>query len=72
MHSNKLNHLGRKIVLAAALLFISGAVWAQSYIGNFSSFSAEGNTITVKAGKTSLRFILYKPNLVCVECNPAP
>ncbi len=67
MHLNRLNHLGWELVLSAALLFISGGARAQSYLGNFDSYSSEGNSITVEAGKSSLRFILYKPNLVRVE-----
>ncbi len=53
-------------VLTLSLL-IPWTACAQTYLGNFTSYSASGNEVTVNAGTSGLRLIFYKPNVVRVD-----
>ena len=70
MDSNKLNYAARTLVFVTTLLLTSACARAQSHRGNFSSYSRDGSAITVKSGKSILRFVFYRPNLVRVEYLP--
>ncbi len=43
---------------------------SQTYLGNYTSYTAGGNSIEVFAGNSSLKFIFYKPDIVKVEYSP--
>ncbi|HEX2960967.1 MAG TPA: TIM-barrel domain-containing protein [Ignavibacteriales bacterium] len=45
---------------------------AQTYPGNFTSYSAAGRVTLVNAGSTALRFTFYKPEIVKVDFIPSP
>ena len=45
--------------------------FAQTYLGNYTSHSAAGNTITISADTTSIIFIFYKPDIVRVDFHPS-
>ncbi len=59
------------LVAIAGLLFQTAPAHGQSYLGNFTSYSADGNVITVKCAPSELRFVLYKDNVVRVEYIPS-
>ena len=46
-------------------------IYSQTYLGDYTSYTAEGNSVQVFAGSSSLRFIFYKPDLVRVDYLPA-
>ncbi len=66
MNSNKYFVI---IVLMMVSVFTSSAS-LQTYLGNFSGYSKNGNEITVHTGNSALRFVFFKPNLVRVEYLP--
>lgn len=58
-------------VLLVYYFFSSGNANAQTYLGNFTSYSKEGKSVIVRMGNSGLRFVFYKPNIVRVDCMPA-
>ena len=59
-----------KILLLSLLLTIG--IFAQTYLGNYTSHSAAGNAITISADTSSLKFIFYKTDIVRVDFQPSP
>ncbi len=43
----------------------------QTYLGNFKSYSAGGEKITVQSDSSGFNFILYKPNIIRVDFFPS-
>ncbi len=43
---------------------------AQTSLGDFTSYSVQGKSVTVYAGESALRFVFYRPNLVRVDLMP--
>lgn len=66
--------ISKKISLIAesfmVFVFLSTAASGQAYLGNFTAYNSNGNSVTVRAGDSALRFVFYKPNLVKVELMP--
>ena len=58
--------------LTAGLLLTAIPAMGQSSPEDFTSYSNNGNIVTVKSGKSEIRFALYKPNVVQVEYIPTP
>jgi oligosaccharide 4-alpha-D-glucosyltransferase len=59
-----------KLLIIAIILLISGAGFAQTYLGNVTSYAAAGNEVTIDAGSAAVRLIFYKPNLLRVDYLP--
>ena len=49
-----------------------GTLSAQSYFGNCTSYSSNGNVVTIRADTSAVRLIFYKPNIVRVDYLPSP
>jgi alpha-glucosidase (family GH31 glycosyl hydrolase) len=45
---------------------------AQVYLGDYTSFSALGNSVTINADTSSLKIIFYKPDIVRIDFHPSP
>ena len=61
--------LGKTLLL---LLFLSLTnSFAQTYLGNYTSHSFSGNSVTINADTSSLKFIFYKPGIVRIEFYPS-
>ena len=60
----------KSILLLTFLLINKNS--AQTYLGNYTSHSAAGNTIIISADTSTLRFIFYKPDIVRVDFQPLP
>ena len=58
-----------KILLLSLLLTIG--IFAQTYLGNYTSHSTAGNTIKISADTSSLKFIFYKPDIVRIDFHPS-
>ncbi len=58
--------------MIAIMLFVSGTGFAQTYLGDVTSYAAAGNEVTINAGSAAVRLIFYKPNLVRVDYLPTP
>lgn len=59
-----------RYLIIIVLFFSAVGARCQSYTGNFSSYSTSGNDITLHAGSSAIRFVLYRPNLVRVDYFP--
>ena len=64
----------RRILITASasviLALTASSAFAQSYLGNLTSYTVAGNEVTVFADTSALRLIFYKPNLVRVDYMP--
>ncbi|HEY9165885.1 MAG TPA: TIM-barrel domain-containing protein [Candidatus Kryptonia bacterium] len=56
--------------VGAALLLSSTGLKAQTYLSNFTSFTAAGKAITVQAGPSALRLTFYTSDIVRVDYLP--
>ncbi len=55
------------------LLFIGqGTFFAQTYLGDYTSYNTAGKKITIFADTSSVQFIFYKPDIVRVDFHPSP
>lgn len=54
------------------LLLFPALTGAQTYPGNFTSYSEHGRVTLVNAGSASLRFIFYRPDIVRVDLLTSP
>ena len=63
----------RKLSLTILLLlfFTVNKNSAQTYLGNYTSHSVTGKTITIFTDTSSLKFIFYKPDIVRVDFYPS-
>ncbi|MCL4510346.1 MAG: DUF5110 domain-containing protein [Bacteroidetes bacterium] len=67
MNSKYLSFL---VTILSFFLLSSASASAQTYLGDFTSYSTSGKSVTVQAGSSALRFVFYKPNLVRVDFLP--
>jgi len=59
------------ITILLLLFFTANKISAQTFLGNYTSHSITGKTITVFADTSSLKFIFYKPDIVRVDFHPS-
>ena len=65
-------HLPRRWCLPIPLLvLIPLQALTQTFLGDFTSYSAAGNVVTVNAGAASVRFVFYRPEVVRVDFLPS-
>ncbi len=63
----------RKFALSSILcFFIAGTLPAQSSLGNFSSYTSNGNVIKIHADTSAITLVFFKPNIVRVDYLPMP
>ena len=63
----------RKLLFASAICFLmAGSLPAQSYLGNFTSYSSNGNVVTIHADTAAITLMFYRPNIVRVDYLPSP
>ncbi len=53
------------------VLSVSNMTSAQTFLGNFTSYTVSGNEVKIDADSAAVRLIFYKPNLVRVDYLPA-
>lgn len=53
-------------------LFTTVALHAQSHPGNYTSYTATGNVVTIHADSSALRLVFYRPNIVRVDYISGP
>ena len=60
------------LLLVEGIFFFPLHGAAQTYLGNFTSFSIDGKSVSINADTSALRFVFYKPNIVRVDFLPSP
>ena len=50
--------------------FLSSFIFSQTYLSDYTSHTAGGNSVEVFAGNSSLKFTFYKPDIVKVDYAP--
>ena len=58
-------------ITVAFFLIISTNIKAQTYLGNFTSYSIQGRTVRIFADTSSIKFIFYKPDILRVDFLPS-
>ncbi len=62
----------KAIHISIVVVFAAIPSIAQTHLGDFTSYMAKGNEVTIHADSSALRLIFYRPNVVRVDYMPAP